>query len=54
MINSILWSFDKYLENQLVPNDLIMVRNPENDEKGVRDTKEVVETPRGVHKKLYI
>jgi hypothetical protein len=43
MVNSFLCSSTKYFENQLLPNDLIIVRNHGNDEEDERDIKRVLE-----------
>jgi hypothetical protein len=36
-VNSLLCSSTNYLENHLLPNDLIIVRNHGDDEEDVRD-----------------
>jgi hypothetical protein len=53
-VNSFLCTSANYLENRLLPNDLIIVRNHGDDEDDVRDTKEVLESPRDMHNKVEI
>jgi hypothetical protein len=43
-----------YLENQLLPNNLIIVRNHGDDEEDVRDTMDMLESPRDVQNKVEI
>jgi hypothetical protein len=38
----------------LLPNNLIIVRNHRDDKEDVRDSKDMVESPRDVHNKLEI
>jgi hypothetical protein len=52
MVNLFLCSFISYLENRLLPNDLIIVRNHGDDEKDVWYIKGVLKSPREVHNKL--
>jgi hypothetical protein len=40
--------------NRLLPNDLIIIRNHRDNEENVRDTKDMVESPRDVHKRVEI
>jgi hypothetical protein len=54
MVNSFLCACTNYLENRLIPNALNIVRNHEDDEEDVRDTKDVLESPRDVHNKVEI
>jgi hypothetical protein len=54
MVNSFLCSSTNYHENQLLPNDLIIVRNHRDDEEDVRDNKDVLKRPRDVTNKLEI
>jgi hypothetical protein len=49
---SFLCSFINYLENQLLPNDLIIVRNHRDDEEDDRDIKRALERQGDVHIKL--
>jgi hypothetical protein len=42
MVNSFLCSFTNYFENQLLPNDLIIVRNHGDDEEDERDIKKAL------------
>jgi hypothetical protein len=53
-VNLFLCSYTNYLENQLLHNDLIIVRKHGDDEEDVRDTKEVLESPKDVHNKVEI
>jgi hypothetical protein len=53
-VKSFLCSSTNYLKNQLLTNDLIIVRNHGGDEDDVRDTKDVLESPRDAHTKLKI
>ncbi len=54
MVNSFLCSSTNYFENRLLTNDLIIVRNHGDDEDDVRDTNDVLESPRDAHTKLKI
>jgi hypothetical protein len=38
----------------LLPNDLIIVRNHEDDKEDIQDTRDVVESPRVAHNKVEI
>jgi hypothetical protein len=51
---SFLCSFINYLENRLLPNDLIIVRNHGDDEEDKQDIKRVLERQGGVHIKVEI
>jgi hypothetical protein len=53
-VNSFLYSSVNYLENRLLPNDSIIVRNHGDNEEDIRDTKDVLESPRDVHNKVEI
>jgi hypothetical protein len=53
-VNSFLCSSTNYLENQLLPNNLIIARNHGDDEEDVRGTKNVMKSPRDVHNKVEI
>jgi hypothetical protein len=53
MVNLFLCSITIYIENRLLPNHLIIVRN-HGDEEDVRDTKDELESPRYVHNKVEI
>jgi hypothetical protein len=46
MINPFLYSSTNYLENRLLPNNLIILRNHSDDEEDVWDTKDMLESPR--------
>jgi hypothetical protein len=52
IVNLFLYSSTNYRENQLLTNDLIIVRNHGDDEKDVWDTKDVLEIPRDMHTKV--
>jgi hypothetical protein len=52
-VNSFLCSCNNYLENRVLPNDLIVVRN-HGDEEDVCDTKDVLENQGDVHTKVEI
>jgi hypothetical protein len=54
MVNLFLYSSTNYLENPLLPNDWIIVRNHVDDEEEVWDTKDVLEISRDVHNKVEI
>jgi hypothetical protein len=54
MVISFLYSSTNYLENWLLPNDLIIVRNYGGQEEEVQDTKDMLESPRDVHNKVEI
>jgi riboflavin synthase len=54
MVISFLCSSVNYLENQLLPNDLIIVRDHENDEEDERDIKRVLERQGEEHIKAEI
>jgi hypothetical protein len=43
MVNLFLYSSTNYFENRLLPNDLIIVRNHEDEEEDERNIKRVVE-----------
>jgi hypothetical protein len=47
--NSFLCPSTNYLDNRLLPNCLIIVRNHEDDEEDIQDIKDVLESPRDVH-----
>jgi hypothetical protein len=47
-----LYSFTNYLKNRLLSNNLIIVRNHGDEEEDVRDTNDVLESPRDVHNKV--
>jgi hypothetical protein len=49
MINSFLCSFSNYFENQLLPNNLIIVRNHGDDQEDERDIKRALERQGDVH-----
>jgi hypothetical protein len=53
-INSFLCSSTKYFKNRLLPNDLIIVMNHEDDEEDERDIKRVLERKGDTHIKLEI
>jgi hypothetical protein len=53
-VNWFLYHSTKYLENRLLPNDLIIVRNHRDVEEDVRGTKDVLEIPRDAHTKVEI
>jgi hypothetical protein len=50
MVNTFLRSSINYLENRLLPNNLIIVRNNEDDDEDVWDIKNDLDSPRDVHK----
>jgi hypothetical protein len=54
MVNLFLCSIIIYIENWLLPNHLIIVRNHGDEEEDVRDTKDELESPRYVHNKVDI
>jgi hypothetical protein len=54
MVNLFLCSSTNYLENQLLPNDLIIVMNHGDNDEEAQDTKDVLESPRDVHNKVEI
>jgi hypothetical protein len=54
MVNSFLCHSTNYLENRLLPNDLIIVRNHGDEEEDVRDTKDILESPRDAYTKVEI
>jgi hypothetical protein len=54
MIISFLCSSVNYLENRLLPNDFIIVRNHEGDEEDERDIKRVLERQGDAHIKVEI
>jgi hypothetical protein len=54
MINSFLCSSTNYFKNRLLPNDLIIVRNHEDDEEDERDIKRVLERQGDAHIKVEI
>jgi hypothetical protein len=54
MVISFLCSSVNYLENRLLPNDLIIVRNHGDDEEDERDIKRVLERQGDVHIKVEI
>jgi hypothetical protein len=53
-VNLFLCSSTNYFENQLLPNDLIIVRNHGDDEEDERDIRRVLERQGNVHIKLDI
>jgi hypothetical protein len=53
-VNSFLCCYFNYLENQLVPNNLIIVRNLGDDEEDVWDTKDELEIKRDMHNNVEI
>jgi hypothetical protein len=53
-VNSFLCLSTNYLEKRSLPNDLIIVRNHEDDEEDVRDTKDVLESPRDTQNMVEI
>jgi hypothetical protein len=53
-VNSFLCSFTNYVENRLLPNDLIIVRNHGDNEKDERDIKRALETQGDAHIKVEI
>jgi hypothetical protein len=54
MVNSFLCSFTNYFDNQLLPNDLIIVRNHGADEEDEHDIKRVLERQGEAHIKVEI
>jgi hypothetical protein len=54
IVNSFLCSFANYLENRLLPNDLISVRNHGDDEEDIHESKDMLESPKDVHNKVEI
>jgi hypothetical protein len=48
-VNSFLCSFTNYFENRLLPNDLIVIRNHEDDEEDERGFKRALERQRDAH-----
>jgi hypothetical protein len=54
MVNSFLCSSTNYIENQLLPNDLIIVRNHGDDEEHKPDNKRVQERQGDAHIKVEI
>jgi hypothetical protein len=54
MVNSFLCHFTNYLENRLLPNELIIVRNHGDEEEDVRDTKDILESLRDAYIKVEI
>jgi hypothetical protein len=53
-VNSFLCSSTKYFENQLLPNDLIIVRNHGDEEEDEWDIKRVLERQGDTHIKVEI
>jgi hypothetical protein len=53
-VNSFLCFSINYLENRLLLDDLLVVRNHGNDEEDTQDAKEVRENLRDVHNKVEI
>jgi hypothetical protein len=53
-VNSFLRSSTNYIENRLLHNDLIIVWNHGDDEEDVRDTKDILDSPRDMHIKVEI
>jgi hypothetical protein len=54
MVNLFLCSSTNYLENRLLPNDLIIIRNRGDDEEDVQHTNDVLQRPRDQHNKVEI
>jgi hypothetical protein len=54
MVYSFLCFSTNYLENRLLPNDFIIVRNDGDDEDEEWDFKRALERPRDVHIKVEI
>jgi hypothetical protein len=54
MVNSFLCSSTNYFENRLLPNDLIIVRNHEDNEEDEWDIKRVLERQGDAHFKVEI
>jgi hypothetical protein len=48
-LNSFLYSSTNYFYNRLLPNDLIIVRNDEDDDEGERDIKRVLQRQEDAH-----
>jgi hypothetical protein len=48
-LNSFLHSSTNYFDNQLLPNDLIIVRNDEDDDEGEWDFKRVLQRQEDAH-----
>jgi hypothetical protein len=53
-VNSFLCSSTNYFENQLLPNNLIIIRNHGDDEEDERDIKRTLERQGDVHNKVEI
>jgi hypothetical protein len=53
-VKSFLYSITKYFENRLLPNDLIIVRNYEDDEEDEWDIKRALERQGDVQIKVEI
>jgi hypothetical protein len=53
-VNPFLYSPTNYFENRLLPNNLIIVRNHEDDEEDERDIKKVLEIQRNPHNKVEV
>jgi hypothetical protein len=49
MSNSFLYSSTNYFDNRLLPNDLIIVRNDEDDDEGEREIKRVLQRQEDAH-----
>jgi hypothetical protein len=54
MVNSFLRFYTNYFENRLVPNDLIIVMNHGDDEKGEQGIKRAPERQGDAHIKMEI
>jgi hypothetical protein len=54
MVNTFLCSSTKFFENRLLPNDLIIARNHEDDEEDEWDIKRARERHGDVHIKVAI
>jgi hypothetical protein len=54
MVNLFLYSSTNYFDNQLLPNDLIIVRNHGDNEEDERDIKRVLEGQGDMHIKVEI
>jgi hypothetical protein len=54
MVRSFLCSYTNYFENQLLPNDIIIVRNHGDDEEDKWGIKRAVERQGDVHIKVEI
>jgi hypothetical protein len=48
-VNLFLYSSTSYFYNRLLPNDLIIVRNDEDDDEGERDIKRVLQRQEDAH-----